>query len=591
MTFRKFVELHGLAVIDTLFASELDVGLAVLDSDLRYFRLNQALAAFNGVPIEATLGRTVAEVLPAVYPQVAPLFHRVLQGEALEKFKVSAEVPSVPGRTSEWEASYLPIRAPGGAVVGILVKAVNVTLQHQALRVLQESESRVRRVLDSLFAFVGVMTIDGLLLEANRAPLEAAGISLEDVQGRYFWDTYWWNYDAGVQDWMRAAVATAARGEVVRRDVVVRMAGDRRMTIDFMLAPMRDASGEITHLIPSGIDVSDRVASEVRFRRLFDQAPEGMTLVDADGHMVLANRSMGELFGCRPEQLVGQHVNMLLPEARRAVHKVEMASYLQAPTKRVMGARRQLSGRRLDGSEFPVEVALNTIPGSETPVVLATVVDITERLAAQAAIEASLKEKTLLLNEVHHRVKNNLQIVASLLEIQSRSAGEAAREVLRDSKSRVRVIALTHQLLYEGVNFAELELGLYLRHLAQLLKQTYLGDATSVDVQVSVPEQGMKIDIQRAIPCGLIVNELVTNAFKHAFAGRSTGVIRIMAGLHDAQAYLQVSDDGIGLPVGFDVSSTRTLGFQLVQMLAQQIEASYELADGPGTSMRLQFSF
>jgi len=591
VTFRKFVELHGLTVIDTLFASELDVGLAVLDSDLRYFRLNQALAAFNGVPIEATLGRTVAEVLPAVYPQVAPLFHRVLQGEALEKFTVSAEVPSVPGRTSEWEASYLPIRAPGGAVVGILVKAVNVTLQHQALRVLQESESRVRRVLDSLFAFVGVMTIDGLLLEANRAPLEAAGISLEDVQGRYFWDTYWWNYDAGIQDWMRAAVATAARGEVVRRDVVVRMAGDRRMTIDFMLAPMRDASGEITHLIPSGIDVSDRVASEVRFRRLFDQAPEGMTLVDASGHMVLANRSMGELFGCRPEQLVGQHVNMLLPEARRAVHKVEMASYLKAPTKRVMGARRQLSGRRLDGSEFPVEVALNTIPGSETPVVLATVVDITERLAAQAAIEASLKEKTLLLNEVHHRVKNNLQIVASLLEIQSRSAGEAAREVLRDSKSRVRVIALTHQLLYEGVNFAELELGLYLRHLAQLLKQTYLGDATSVDVQVSVPEQGMKIDIQRAIPCGLIVNELVTNAFKHAFAGRSAGVIRIMAGLHDAQAYLQVSDDGIGLPVGFDVSSTRTLGFQLVQMLAQQIEASYELADGPGTSMRLQFSF
>ncbi len=521
---------------------------------------------------------------------MAPLLQRVLQGEALEKFKVLAEVPSVPGRTSEWEASYLPIRAADGKVVAILVKATNVTLQHQAMRVLQESEGRVRRVLDSMFAFVGVMTTDGVLLEANRAPLQAAGIALEDVQGRYFWDTYWWSYDSAIQDWMRAAVAAAARGEVVRRDVVVRMAGDRRMTIDFMLAPMRDEAGEITHLIPSATDVSARLASEARFQSLFDQAPEGMTLVDESGRMLLANRSMGELFACQPEQLVGQHVNMLLPEARRATHRAEMASYLRAPTKRMMGERRQLSARRLDGSEFPVEVALNTIPGSEAPVVLATVVDITDRLAAQAAMETSLKEKTLLLNEVHHRVKNNLQIVASLLDIQSRSVGEVARDVLRDSKSRVRVIALTHQLLYEGMNFADLELGPYLHNLAQLLKQTYLGEATTIDVQVSVPAQGMKIDIQRAIPCGLIVNELVTNAFKHAFVGRSHGHIKIMAGWHEAQLFLEVSDDGIGLPVGFDLGATRSLGFQLVQMLAQQIEASYRFAAGPGTALRIIFS-
>jgi len=579
-------------VIDTLFASDLDVGLAVLDRDLRYCRMNQALAAFNGVSVEAALGRSVADVLPAVFPEVARLLQRVLGGESLEKIKVMAEVPSMPGHPSEWEASYLPIRGPGGQVVGILVKAVNVSLQQAAVRALQESESRVRHVLDSLFAFVGVMTTDGILLEANRAPLEAAGISLDDVKGRHFWDTYWWSHDVELQQWVRNAVASANRGDVVRRDVVVRMAGDTRMTIDFMLAPMRNDEGDITHLIPSGIDVSSRMASEARFRSLFDQAPEGMTLVDASGHMLFANRSMGELFACSPEQLVGRHVNMLLPEARRSTHKADMGNYLHAPTKRVMAARRQLSARRLDGSEFPVEVALNPIPGRASPEILATVVDITDRLAAQAAMEASLKEKTLLLNEVHHRVKNNLQIVASLLEIQSRNVGEAAREVLRDSKSRVRVIALTHQLLYEGVNFAELELGPYLRNLAQLLKQTYVGEASTIDVRVSVPEQGMKIDIQRAIPCGLIVNELVTNAFKHAFAGRLSGSIQIVAGQQDdAHGFLQVADDGVGLPAGFDLASTNTLGFQLIHMLSQQIEGQYELTGGSGTSLRLTFPF
>lgn len=591
------MDAHACAIIDALFDSDLDVGLAVLDRELRYCRMNQALAAFNGVSVQAAIGRSVAEVLPDVYPEVAPLLMRVLQGEALEKLRVLAEVPSLPGRPSEWEASYLPIRCADGAVAGILVKAVNVTLQHAALRSLQESESRVRRVLDSLFAFVGVMTPQGVLLEANRAPLEAAGISLADVQGRFFWDAYWWSHDPGLQEWLRSSVQAAARGEVVRRDVVVRMAGDTRMTIDFMLAPLRDEAGEITHLIPSAIDLSTRVASEqalsaseMRFRSLFDQAPEGMTLVDAEGRMLLANRSMGELFACRPDQLVGQHVNMLLPEARRATHRTEMANYLHAPTKRVMAARRQLSARRLDGSEFPVEVALNPIPGRASPEILATVVDITDRLAAQAAMEASLKEKTLLLNEVHHRVKNNLQIVASLLDIQARSAGEVARDILRDSKSRVRVIAMTHQLLYEGSNFADLELGPYLRNLTQLLRQTYLGDATGVDLQVDVPERGMRIDLQRAIPCGLIVNELVTNAFKHAFVGRHGGVIRIRAGRESQElGFLEVADDGVGLPVGFNASTARTMGFQLVHMLAQQIGADYALGSGAGAQLRFTF--
>lgn len=581
---------YSAGVIDTLFACDLDVGLAVLDRELRYVRMNRALSGFNGVPVEASLGRSVAEVLPGVYPEVAPLLLRVLRGESLERIRVRAEVPSLPDRPSEWEASYLPIRTADGEVAGILVKAVNVPLQHEALRALQESESQVRRVLDSLYAFVGVLTPEGLLLEANRAPLEAAGIRLEDVRGRYVWDTYWWNYDPALQSWLREAVHKVAQGEVVRSEVVVRMIGDTRMTIDFMMAPLRNAEGVITHLIPSAMDVSSRMASEARFRSLFDQAPEGMTLVDARGHMLFANRSMGELFACRPEQLLGLHVNMLLPEARRSTHTAEMGNYLHAPTKRVMAARRQLSARRLDGTEFPVEVALNPIPGREPPEILATVVDITDRLAAQAAMEASLREKTLLLNEVHHRVKNNLQIVASLLDIQSRSAGESARTVLRDSKSRVRVIALTHQLLYEGSNFADLELGPYLRDLSQLLRQTYLDDGSSIKVEVQVPERGMKLDLQRAIPCGLIVNELVTNAFKHAFTGRAHGFIRITAGQEsDGQGFLEVADDGPGLPAGFDAGAPKTMGFQLVQMLAQQIEAVYELAVGAGTCLRFRF--
>ena len=461
------VDIRSDAVLETLFASDLGLGLAVLDRDLRYRRINQALAAFNGVPVEAAIGRTVAEVLPAVYPEIAPLLARVLDGEAQEDLKVLAEVPSLPGRPSEWRASYLPIRSATGGVIGVLVKTVNVTLQHASQRAL--------------------------------------------------------------------------------------------------------------------------AASEARLRSLFEQAPEGMTLVDAEGRMLLVNRNMGELFACTPEQLVGQHVNMLLPEARRGTHRSDMGNYLRAPTKRVMAERRKLTALRVDGSEFPVEVALNPIPGREPPEILATVVDITDRLASQAAMEASLHEKTMLLNEVHHRVKNNLQIVASLLDIQSRSAEGAARDVLRDSRSRVGVIAMTHQLLYEGSNFSGLEFGPYLNKLVQLLKQTYQREKTSVDVVLEAPVQGMRIETQKAIPCGLIVNELVVNAFKHAFPDRAAGTVRVLAALEGRQAVLQVGDDGVGLPVGFDPASVRSMGYQLIYMLAQQVGARVDVLSGPGTCLRFTF--
>lgn len=461
------VDMPSDAVLETLFASDLGLGLAVLDRELRYRRMNQALAAFNGVPVEAAIGRSIAEVLPAVYPEVAPMLARVLKGEAQEELKVVAEVPSLPGHPSEWRASYLPIRTAAGDVVGILMKAVNMTLQQASQRALS--------------------------------------------------------------------------------------------------------------------------ASEARLRSLFEQAPEGMTLVDAEGRMLLVNRNMGELFACKPEQLIGQHVNMLLPEARRHTHRTDMGNYLQAPTKRVMAERRKLTALRLDGSEFPVEVALNPIPGREPPEILATVVDITDRLAAQAAMEASLHEKTMLLNEVHHRVKNNLQIVASLLDIQSRSTEGAARDVLRDSRSRVGVIAMTHQLLYEGSNFSGLEFGPYLNKLVQLLKQTYQREKSSVDVVLDAPLQGMRIETQKAIPCGLIVNELVVNAFKHAFTNRATGTVHVCAALEGGQAMLQVGDDGIGLPEGFNPATARSMGYQLIHMLAQQVGARIEVLPGPGTCLRFTF--
>ena len=586
------------AALDLLFSSELAIGLALVDRELRYRRMNSTLAAFNGVPPEQALGRTVQEVLPEAWPKLQPLLRRVLdQGEPLQRFAVLLDVPSRPGELSHWEASYLPVTDGKGGVQGVLVQAVNVSVQLQAERKLRASAARLRRVLDSLFAFVGVLDVDGIVLEANRAPLEAAGISFEEVQGQPFWDTYWWNYDPEIQQWLRDAVRTAAQGQVVRQDVMVRMRDDTRVTVDFMLAPMLDDEGRVLHLVPSGIDVSARVsgeralrASEARFRSVFEAAPDGMTLVDEQGRMLLANRAMGRLFGSEAGELVGSRIDRLVPTADRPAHADHIRSYFADAQPRLMGKRKRLQGLRADGSLFNIEVGLNPIPGSDPPEVLATVVDIDDRLAFQYQLERALQEKTALLNEVHHRVKNNLQIISSLLRLQSRHVDEPVRAVLRESQSRVKAMALTHQLLYERSDFSALELGPYLRRLAALLCEAYMEPGKDIDMQLELPSEGLSISLQAAVPCGLIVNELVTNALKHAFQQRNRGFIRIRASRDGLGLFqVEVADDGHGMMTLPDLNECQTLGYQLIPLLAEQLDARLQLVPGPGTCIRLEF--
>ncbi len=586
------------AVLDTLFITDLPVGLAVLDQNLRYVRINRALADFNGVPAEQLLGRSVAEVLPDAYPHLEPLLHAVLyQGQALEKFRVKVEVPSLPGTLSEWEASYLPLRDHAQKVVGILVQAVNISIQQRAEAILRESETQLRRVLDGLFAFVGLLSLNGVLLEANRAPLEAAGISKDEVLGRKFGDTYWWSHDPELQAWLQDAIIAAAQGQVLRRDIVVRMRQDSRMTVDFMLAPLRDGENQISHLIACGIDISDRVhseralrASEARFRSAFNAAPDGMALVNASGRILLANSAMDRLFACPSGGLQDRNINVLVPASSRADHPALISQFFGNLQTRSMAKRRSLQALRLDGSHFNVEVGLNPIADSDPPEVLATVTDIDERLAAQAQIQRALQEKTALLSEVHHRVKNNLQIISSLLRLQSRHVDDSVKKVLRESKNRIRAMALTHQLLYERNDFTVLELGPYVKRLAALLRESYDDPQQTIQVHVKAPDSGLAIHLQEAIPCGLIVNELVTNAFKHAFPEGRVGSITIQA-TRDAEDRLAVDvcDDGVGLTQVPDWEDSRTLGFQLIHLLADQLDGRISQLDGHGTRIRVSF--
>ena len=580
-----------------LMDSGVPLGLAVVDADFRFLRINEILAAANGPSVAEHLGRTVREVLPTAADVVEPLLREVLAGRPLRNIRIQAVVPSMPGEVSEWDATYLPIYGPDGQAIGILAHAVNISLQRRN-DALQRETDQLRRIMDSSFVYLGLLTPAGVVLEANRAPLEDAGIALDDVRELHVWDAFWFCHDPEIQDWLRDAVPRVAAGETRRRDMLARMAGDTRVTLDYMLAPSRDESGQVIRLVASAIDISDRITaqqalreSEDRYRRVFEGSNLGNALVDRDGRILLVNAAMAMMFGYTPQEMTGMPVHRLVPEHRRAAHVGVMHDFLQQPTRRFMAERQELFALRCDGSEFPVEIALNPLGDGQDSQVLATINDVTERRAAQQQIEGALREKTVLLNEVHHRVKNNLQVISSLLNLQARNAEPGVQAALRDSQSRVRSMALMHQLLYERADFSALDLGPYLRRLAGLLRDTYLGGSSGIRLTVDAPNAGLRLDLQRAIPCGLLVTELVTNAIKHAFPNGLAGEIRVRVNVPsrnetESEAWVDVVDDGVGMP---QVAPARKgLGLQLLPMLADQCRSRLERVEAEqGTHYRV----
>jgi len=220
--------------------------------------------------------------------------------------------------------------------------------------------------------------------------------------------------------------------------------------------------------------------------------------------------------------------------------------------------------------------------------------DITDRTLAEERMQAALAEKIVLLKEVHHRVKNNLQIICSLLDLQADSIpDEQSRGYFRECQNRVRSMALVHERIYRSKDFSSIDFGEYLRDLSQQLFDSYLVNTDRIAFSVSGDPE-VVLGVNEAIPCGLIVNELVSNSLKHAFPANASGVISIdfhlMKDMESAWISLAVADNGVGLPDGFDFRDTGSLGLQLVSMLVRQLGGRLSVGAGQvGTVMAITF--
>ena len=215
--------------------------------------------------------------------------------------------------------------------------------------------------------------------------------------------------------------------------------------------------------------------------------------------------------------------------------------------------------------------------------------DITKRKKAEDRLQASLREKEVLLREIHHRVKNNMQIISSLLNLQSRQVEDPhVLEAFKESQRRIRSMALIHERLYQSADLSRIEFSQYLDNLAHRLLLSYQVDPDRILLKLLTEE--VFLNVNTAIPCGLIVNELVSNALKHAFPDGRTGEVAVE--LHRSESgefLLRVKDDGVGFPKALDFRHTETLGMQIVVTLVDQIDGTIEVGASAGTDFQIRF--
>jgi PAS domain S-box-containing protein len=341
--------------------------------------------------------------------------------------------------------------------------------------------------------------------------------------------------------------------------------------------------------ITSDLSVERLGLIERLFTTAMDGIGEAVIVVNSTDRTIMhCNAAAGRLFGYDFTDLVGHNTELLHldREHYEAFDRISKEALSDGGS-----FCSEYPMKKRDGTTIDTFITVRYVQQDSVlkDVVVSVIRDITEHNKAEEQIRNDLREKQVMLQEIHHRVKNNFSVIISLLDLQSgkNTHNARVRDALTESANRIRSMALVHDRLYKSGTFVELEMGEYIRTMVGNLVHS-MRSRENVVVQYDCDET--RLDVTHAIPCGLILNELVTNSLVHAFPDNRAGTIRIGMKKHGWNSYeLTVYDDGIGLPDAFDATRAGGLGLQLVHAMAEQISGSFSMHEDHGTNARFVF--
>jgi PAS domain S-box-containing protein len=618
------------------------IPLFVINRDHEVLYWNKALEKYSGVPAKEILGTSMT--WKAFYTEKRPVLADLLIDNEIEKipswyagtfspspyiegaFEATDFFPKI-GAAGTWlHFSAIAIKDAEGGVIGALELLEDVTDRKKAEEELRSSEQYLKTIFNSVQT--GLVIIDpgtSTIIDVNPAAVGLIGAGREEIVGagcgNFICHTVNGKCpvdDVHLQRDNIESILTRADGQkvpILKTVIPVTISGkpallesilditDRKRAEDAMQRAyfeleqkVEDRTKELSNLtenLQNEVDERKRVmdalaASEEKYRSLVEQIGDIVFHIDENGFITYMSPHVLAQMGIVPEQFQKINALELIP---REYHEAlrELLDPAVTEHSRVAGFEIRVPKA---GTVSLLVLEVNATPSHDRTGRFTgysgIARDITERKNLEDEIAASLNEKEILLKEIHHRVKNNMQVISSLLSLQARQMKDAgSREAIRESQNRVMSIALVHEKLYQSKNLSRIHYDDYLKIIGENLLQSYGIPAGKVILDIRA--DAMVLPISKAIPVSLIINELVSNSLKYAFPQERTGTISIdfrRAGRHHT---LIVKDDGVGLPVKIVLETIETLGLQLVNSLVAQIQGTLSLHRENGTEYRIAF--
>ncbi|MDB4994952.1 MAG: signal transduction histidine kinase [Myxococcaceae bacterium] len=449
------------------------------------------------------------------------------------------------------------------------------------------AETRFARLADAGIIGIIVAQMSGKILEINDTLLAMIGYTREEIlSGKVVWSELtppeWKAVDTRAFEQLTTlGVSRLREKEYLRKD-------GGRTAVLAGTALLEGTDGEAISFV---LDLTERKLAErdrAQLAAIIESSNDAIVAESSEGIIESWNAGAERLFGYSAEQAIGQPSYVVIPAERRA----EKLALLERIAQGLAVPPFETTRIRKDGTIVDVSMAVSPIRGAHGAIVgvAAIVRDISASKRSERLIRESLAEKVVMLKEIHHRVKNNLQVVSSILRLHEKNITDpAARAAFEASQGRVRSIALLHEKLYQSRDLGSVGMAAYATSLATALIRTQ-GEASG-RIKVEVEDSGVYLPVNLAAPCGLILNEFLTNAFNHAFVRRpGPAVVRVTVRKRDDMVELIVADNGVGLPPGFDITRLRSLGMFLTRTLAEQLRGTIELVTDHGTRCTLRFS-
>jgi len=415
----------------------------------------------------------------------------------------------------------------------------------------------------------------------NQATAVMHGYTVEELTGRPIGDIMG---PEGRAELRRQLSTINQKGNYVFDAINIRKDGTT-FPVQVDVAAVKDGDGNVLYYITNMLDISERKQVEEilrfaarRWRTTFDAMKDMVFLLDREGKIKRCNSAAVTYFDKPLEEINGRNCCEFIHGTTVPVEQCPFQLMLQ--TKHREHIVLQRGEKWFDVVVDPLLDDAGAVNGA-----VHIMYDITERKRAEEQIRESLEEK-----EIHHRVKNNLQVIMSLLRHQAEYAhDQKIHDIFLESQSRIKAMSFIHEKLYESDNLAKIDLRDYISSLAKSLFSTY--KVNTAQIHLAVDADDISLGIDTAIPCGLIINELVSNSLKHAFPNNRIGRIAItVRAVRPGEFELVVGDDGVGIPTGLDIMNAKSLGLHLVSLLAKnQLRGNIEMMRNGGTSFRIRF--